>query len=107
MGLTSCLTVSPFYHFTAGQFLGGPEDKPLIPRHDRSSHYGGLHAVATAATSRHSLKIGFYGFFERDNNFFGLRSTDDSGVQLGSARQDQRKHGSCSSSAISTGRLSG
>jgi outer membrane receptor protein involved in Fe transport len=23
------------------------------------------------------LKIGFYGFFERDNNFFGLRSTDD------------------------------
>lgn len=71
------LTVSPFYHFTAGQFLGGPEDQPLIPRHDRSSHYGGLHAVATAATSRHSLKVGFYGFFERDKNFFGLRSTDD------------------------------
>jgi outer membrane receptor protein involved in Fe transport len=71
------LTVSPLYHYTAGKFLGGPEDKPLIPRHDRSSHYGGLHAVATAATSRHSLKIGFYGFFERDNNFFGLRSTDD------------------------------
>jgi outer membrane receptor protein involved in Fe transport len=71
------LTVSPFYHFTAGQFLGGPEDKPLVQRHERSSHYGGLHAVATAATSRHSLKIGFYGFFERDNNFFGLRSTDD------------------------------
>ena len=70
------LTVSPFYHFTGGQFLGGPEDKPLIPRHDRSSHYGGVHVVATAASSRHSLKIGFYGFFERDNNFFGLRSTD-------------------------------
>lgn len=71
------LTVSPFYHFTGGQFLGGPNDQPLIPRHDRSSHYAGLHAVATAASSRHSLKIGFYGFFERDNNFFGLRSTDD------------------------------
>src|ERR1041384_3183783 len=70
-------TVSPFYHFTGGQFLGGPKDTPLIPRHDRSSHYAGLHAVATAATSRHSLKIGFYGFFERDNNFFGLQSTDD------------------------------
>lgn len=71
------LTVSPFYHFAAGQFLGGPEDQPLIPRHDRSSHYGGLHAVATAATSRHSLKVGFYGFFEHDNNFFGLRSPVD------------------------------
>ena len=71
------LTVSPFYHFVAGQFLGGPEDTPLIPRHDRSSHYGGLHAVATAATSRHTLKAGFYGFFERDNNFFGLRSPVD------------------------------
>jgi len=71
------LTVSPFYHFTGGRFVGGPNDQPLIPRHDRSSHYAGLHAVATAASSRHSLKIGFYGFFERDNNFFGLRSTDD------------------------------
>jgi outer membrane receptor protein involved in Fe transport len=71
------LTVSPFYHFTGGQFLGGPNDQPLVPRHDRSSHYAGLHAVATAASSRHSLKIGFYGFFERDNNFFGLQSTDD------------------------------
>jgi hypothetical protein len=70
------LTVSPLYHFTAGQFVGGPEDKPLIQRHERSSHYGGLHAVATAATSRHSLKIGFYGFFERDNNFFGLTTND-------------------------------
>lgn len=70
------LTVAPFYHYTAGQFLGGPEDQPLIPRHDRSSHYGGLHTVATAATSRHSLKFGFYGFFEHDNNFFGLRATD-------------------------------
>jgi len=70
-------TVSPFYHFASGQFLGGPNDQPLIPRHDRSSHYAGLHAVATAASSRHSLKIGFFGFFERDNNFFGLRSTDD------------------------------
>jgi outer membrane receptor protein involved in Fe transport len=75
-------TVSPFYHFTGGQFLGGPNDQPLIPRHDRSSHYAGLHAVATAATNRHSLKIGFFGFFERDNNFFGLRSTDDPEFRL-------------------------
>ena len=76
------LTISPLYHFTAGQFLGGPEDKPLVQRHDRSSHYGGLHVVATAVTSRHSLKAGFYGFFERDNNFFGLRSTEDPAFSL-------------------------
>src|SRR5207248_4906474 len=76
------LTVSPFYHFTGSQFLGGPEDNPLVQRHDRSSHYGGVHLVATAATSRHSLKFGFYGFFERDNNFFGLRPTDDAGFDL-------------------------
>ena len=75
-------TLAPFYHFTGGQFLGGPQDEPLIPRHDRSSHYGGLHAVATAASSRHSLKIGFYGFFERDNNFFGLRTTEDPELNL-------------------------
>lgn len=76
------LTVSPFYHFTGGQFRGGPEDRPLAQRHDRSSRYGGLHAVATAATNRHSLKFGFYGYFERDSNFFGLRPTDDAGLGL-------------------------
>lgn len=74
--------VTPFYHFTGGQFLGSPADRPLIPRHDQNSHYGGVHAVATAATHRHSLKLGFYGYFERDNNFFGLQSTDDTQSNL-------------------------
>jgi hypothetical protein len=34
------LTVSPFYHFIRGQYLGGPND-PLITRDGRSSHYVG------------------------------------------------------------------
>jgi outer membrane receptor protein involved in Fe transport len=75
-------TVSPFYHFAGGQFIGGPNDQPFIPRDERGSHYGGIHMVATAATHRHSLKMGFYGFAEHDNNFFGLQSTDGSGINL-------------------------
>lgn len=76
------LTVSPYFHFVSGQFRGGPNDQPLIPRDERSSNYFGVHAVATAALHRHLLKMGFYGFLERDNNFFGLQSTDGSGINL-------------------------
>ena len=76
------LTVSPFYHFAGGEFKGGPNDEPVIPRHERSSHYGGAYVMASAVTRRHSLKMGLYAFAERDNTFFGIQSTDGSGVNL-------------------------
>src|SRR5256714_4317066 len=74
------LTVSPFYHFTGGQFLGGPEDKPLVQRHDRSSHYGGGPPASPPATSPPSPKKGVYRVFQRDKHFFGLPSTNDSAL---------------------------
>jgi hypothetical protein len=76
------LTVSPFYHLAGGEFKGGPNDTPLIPRHERSSHYGGAYLLASAVTRKHSFKMGLYAFAERDNTFFGIQSTDGSGVNL-------------------------
>ena len=32
------LTVSPYYHFNRGQYIGGPND-PLVTSDDRRSHY--------------------------------------------------------------------
>ncbi|HVG21613.1 MAG TPA: TonB-dependent receptor [Blastocatellia bacterium] len=76
------LNVSPFYHFAGGDFEGGPNDKPIIPRHERSSHYVGAHVLASAVTRRHSLKMGLYAFAERDSTLFGIQTTDGSGVNL-------------------------
>ena len=66
------LTVSPFYHFASGSFEGGASDMPLIPRHERSYSYEGLHVVASAVTGRHNLKTGFYTFAEQDRNSFRI-----------------------------------
>jgi outer membrane receptor protein involved in Fe transport len=44
------------------------------------------------------LKIGFFGFFERDNNFFGLRSTDDPEFNL-----DQRVRTNGNTEAVFVG----
>jgi hypothetical protein len=68
------LSVSPFYHSSAGSFVGGPGDTPLIPRHERSYEYEGLHLVASAVTRKHSLKAGLYAFAEQDRNLFDIRS---------------------------------
>ncbi len=76
------LTVSPFYHFAGGSFEGGADDTPLIPRHERSYRYAGLHLVASAVTRRHSLKAGFHGFIERDRNFFRIEEAGQTGVAV-------------------------
>lgn len=91
------ITVSPFYHFAGGDFKGGPNDIPLIPRHERASHYGGAHMLATFVTRQHSLKMGFYGFAERDNTLFGIQTTDGSGIDL---RQRVRTNGNLEAAFI-------
>jgi hypothetical protein len=76
------LTVTPFYHFVSGGFFGGPNDKPVIPRHEQTSHYAGAHIVVSAVLRQHSIKAGLYAFAQRDNNFFGIQSTETSHTSL-------------------------
>lgn len=76
------VTASPFYHFASGTFEGGPNDTPLIPQHERSSHYGGAHVLASGIIRRHSIKAGLHTFVQKDRNFFGIEATDGSGASL-------------------------
>jgi outer membrane receptor for ferrienterochelin and colicin len=77
------LTTSPFYHFNRADFIGGDNDFPFIPQERRSSQYAGAQIVFSALTREHSAKAGLYGFFQQDNQFFGLTATDGSGQNLG------------------------
>lgn len=76
------VTASPFFHFASGNLEGGPDDEPLIPRHERSSHYAGAHLLASAVTRRHSLKFGLHTFIQRDRNLFGIESAEEGGVRI-------------------------
>jgi hypothetical protein len=86
------LTVSPFYHYNRAAFIGGPNDTPVIARDERSSQYGGAQIVLGALTRRHNAKAGFYGFWQRDSAFFGLRGLDGNGDPV-DLRQSENPRG--------------
>jgi outer membrane receptor protein involved in Fe transport len=73
------LTVSPFYHFNRANFVGGPEDTPYILDNSRSSHYLGGQATLGVVKGKHNAQFGLEGFVQRDDTFFGLRSSGAGG----------------------------
>jgi outer membrane receptor for ferrienterochelin and colicin len=76
------LTVSPFYHFNRADYLGGPNDPGLSTRDRLDSQYGGAQITLSAVSNRHNVRVGVYGYGERDSQQFGLTATDGSGLVL-------------------------
>jgi hypothetical protein len=71
----SLLTVSPYYHYNRGQYIGGPND-PLITTDDRRSNYLGGYVNYTINKGKHTARFGTDTFAEHDNSFFGLAAND-------------------------------
>ena len=65
------LTVSPFYHYNNSQYISGPGD-PLISTSRNSSNYAGAQAEVTNVEGPNNFKAGFYGFYQRNSQLFGL-----------------------------------
>ena len=76
----SLLTISPYYHYNRGQYIGGPND-PLITRDDRTSRYVGGYVSFTRTIGKHTLRLGTDSFGERWSSSFGLTSTSDPGCR--------------------------
>src|SRR6478736_3307121 len=80
------LTVSPFYHFNRAHYIGGyigePDPDVVIPKDDRGSNYfGGV--VSLAVNHRqHPARAGFQVFGARDNQLFGVVTSDGSNPPL-------------------------
>jgi outer membrane cobalamin receptor len=66
------LTVSPFYHFNSANYNGNPNDLPSSTTDDRTSHYVGAQATLSGEFARNSFQVGTYGFWQHDNEVFGL-----------------------------------
>jgi outer membrane receptor protein involved in Fe transport len=76
------LTISPFYHFNRAHYIGGfdgdASEAVVVPDADRGSNYiGGVVSIA-AARRRQTFRAGLQVFGQRDNQFFGLATTDGS-----------------------------
>ena len=83
IGSQAFLTVSPFYHYNRAAFDGGPND-PIITTDHRASQYVGGQAVLAMSHGPHTGRVGAYGFYQHDDNLFGLQS-GDGGVALNQA----------------------
>jgi outer membrane receptor protein involved in Fe transport len=80
------LTVSPFYHFNrahyTGEYVGQPNPDVVIPQDDRGSNYiGGVVSLAINR-GKHDARAGVQVFGARDNQLFGLVTSDGSNPPL-------------------------
>jgi outer membrane cobalamin receptor len=71
------LTVSPFYHYNAANYEGGPGD-PVATGVQRHSTYAGAQATLGGDVRTHNWQVGGYGFHQRDDQVFALTFDDGS-----------------------------
>ncbi len=80
------LTVSPFYHFNRAHYIGGyvgePDPDVVIPKDDRGSNYFGGVVSLAVNHGKHNARAGFQVFGARDNQLFGVVTSDGSNPPL-------------------------
>jgi len=76
------LTVSPFFHFNSANYSSNPNDFPTSTTNDRASNYAGGQATLSGTLARNSMSAGFYGFWQRDNQLFGVLFNDESAANF-------------------------
>ena len=71
------LTVSPFYHYNAADYNGGPNDVPVISTVHQTANYGGAQAnLNITALKNNDIEVGAYGFAQHQANYFNNVFTD-------------------------------
>jgi hypothetical protein len=72
------LTVSPFFHYNSANYRSNPNDLPTSTTNDRASNYAGGQATFSGTVARNTVSAGFYGFWQHDNQLFGVLFNDAS-----------------------------
>jgi TonB-dependent receptor-like protein len=70
------LTVSPFYHYNAAHYQGGPNDYPVSSTVNQTASYGGMQAAFNWTFRKNDLQAGVYGFAQHQYNYFNNSFTD-------------------------------
>jgi hypothetical protein len=72
------LTVSPLFHYNSANYAGNPADLPTATTDDRTSTYAGGQVTLRGTVARNTMSGGFYGFWQHDNQLFGVLFNDGS-----------------------------
>jgi outer membrane cobalamin receptor len=78
IGMNTILTVSPLFHHNSANYSGNPNDLPTSTTDDRTSDYYGGQVTLSGTVARNSMSGGFYGFWQRDDQLFGVLFNDES-----------------------------
>ena len=70
------VTVSPFYHYNAANYTGGPNDFPVISTVNQAANYAGLQVVLNRSFWKNDVEAGVYGFFQHQHNYFNNEYTN-------------------------------
>ncbi len=73
---TTLLTLSPFYHYNAANYQGGPNDYPVSTTVNQVANYLGLQGIVNKSFWRNDLEAGVYGFYQHQHNYFDNQFTD-------------------------------
>ena len=72
------LTVSPLFHHNSANYSSNPNDFPTSTTDNRGSDYVGGQMTLTGTVARNTMSGGFYGFWQHDNQLFGVLFNDGS-----------------------------
>jgi outer membrane cobalamin receptor len=80
------LTVSPFYHYNAADYEGGPND-PIVTVVERQSGYAGAQATIGGDVAKNTWQAGLYGFHEQDDQRVAVTFNDGSNPDFSQTEQ--------------------
>ncbi len=77
------LTVSPLFHYNSANYNSNPHDFPTSTTDDRSLHVRWRPGDSFSGTvARNTMSGGFYGFYQHDNQLFGVLFNDGSATNF-------------------------
>jgi hypothetical protein len=71
-------SVAPFYHLNQADYNSLPTDLPVSTTWHQTSNYGGGQADAHLDAGPNSFSAGFYSFYQREDDLFGVQVNDGS-----------------------------
>jgi len=71
-------TVAPFYHFNAANYDARANDYPVATTWHQRSNYAGAQADVREDAGLNNFSGGLYGFYQLENDLFGLKINDQS-----------------------------
>jgi hypothetical protein len=79
------VSVAPFYHYNQANYDSLPTDLPAATTWHQSSNYGGGQADGHLDLGRNSFSAGSYGFYQAENDLFGVAVNGGPNFGLNSA----------------------